>query len=243
MPEPPFRFPFVWCSVVVLTLVIFVLFCWCFWCRTASDRGLASLGRWHCSILDRLHTLRPMCVCVVCSVLMWSGISSDSRRTRWRICGPPSFLAEFGGSPTYNRDTLFELDISRYARRLSGSDLFRPAASGPIRARVAWDHDRDRLVLLGGPALRFYRDVRRALLAHLSVDLFLSCFMKRVCLCCSSWSCFLCWSRFWLCFMRRCCLSESILGRGIYFFVVSPGGTSSVEVLGMRGIRGRCRTT
>ena len=59
--------------------------------------------------------------------------------------------------------------MSRFARRLSGSDLFRRAVDGPLRARIAWDHDRDRLVLLGGAALRFYRDVQRAVLHYLLV--------------------------------------------------------------------------
>ena len=69
----------------------------------------------------------------------------------------------------YSREVLFEVDMSRFARRLSASDLFRRAADGPLRSRIAWDHDRDRLVLLGGAALRFYRDVQRVVLHYLLV--------------------------------------------------------------------------
>ena len=107
---------------------------------------------------------------MLCLCYLWSGISSDSRCTRWRICGPPSYFEEFQGSPTFSRETLFEMDVSKYARRLAGSDLFRPAASGPMRARVAWDHDGDRLVLRGGPALRFYRAVQRSFSGYHSVE-------------------------------------------------------------------------
>ena len=84
----------------------------------------------------------------------------DSRCLRWRIACPPVFLEEFGGSPTWSRDELFVADVTALARGLSGTTWFLLQTLRPVAARVHFDFQRKRFVIVGGPALEFYRLVQ-----------------------------------------------------------------------------------
>ena len=56
--------------------------------------------------------------------------------------------------------------MSRLVRSLSSSDWFLAAARGPVAARVAFDHDRHRFVIVAGPALDFYRRVQASVAGY-----------------------------------------------------------------------------
>ena len=89
--------------------------------------------------------------------------SIDRGSTMWAIAGAPVLLP--GRSTlTWSRDVDHVVNLTELLQGLSSSVLFEAASRGPLGADVEFLEDR--FVLRGGPALRLYRDVQRAVEAH-----------------------------------------------------------------------------
>ena len=91
----------------------------------------------------------------------WVSISRGS--TIWAIAEAP-FMVPGRSTPTWSHVVDHEVNVSELLRELSGSDLFEAASHGPLDAEVEFLEDR--FVLRGGAALRFYREVQRAVEDH-----------------------------------------------------------------------------
>ena len=161
----------------------------------------------------------------------WLDAPEESRRVVWVIAGPPFPNPLYNGALTWSREEYFRVDVSAVCRRVSLSAEFLRATCRPVAARIQFDYLNGRFVLVGGPALDFYRALQARVAGYLAVWVpgSLACVLVFFWNCCREGP---------SCLIDLCWFHDVDI-----FFPTRPRGVSLVVPPTTPGSRGPCRTT
>ena len=85
--------------------------------------------------------------------------SAESRNVVWNVCHAPRPVPD---CPTlaWSRSVLFQAMLSKLVEEISCAPFLKEASRGPLAVRLVFDWEASRFLLVGGEALRVYRQVQ-----------------------------------------------------------------------------------